>query len=89
VTAELLQNSPAVKSVSYPLLASHPDFEVASRQMSAGGGVVSFLLKGGATAARRLLDSASFLDMFNHFQLARRVAIRTRAMSPQYRIYSP
>jgi cystathionine beta-lyase/cystathionine gamma-synthase len=61
--AELLQRSPAVASVSYPLLPSHPDFEVAARQMSAGGAVVSFSLKGGAPAARRLLDSLDLIQI--------------------------
>jgi cystathionine beta-lyase/cystathionine gamma-synthase len=61
--AEMLQNARAVRSVTYPLLRSHPDFEVASRQMSAGGGVVSFSLEGGATAARRLLDSLKLIQI--------------------------
>ncbi|MGH9643595.1 MAG: trans-sulfuration enzyme family protein [Terriglobales bacterium] len=61
--AELLQASSAVASVAYPLLPSHPDFEVAARQMSAGGGVVSFSLKGGAPAARRLLDSLNLIQI--------------------------
>jgi methionine-gamma-lyase len=61
--AKLLQHAPAVRSVSYPLLPSHPDFEVASRQMSAGGGVVSFSLKGSSTAARRLLDSLNLIQI--------------------------
>ena len=61
--AELLQHAPAVASVSYPLLPSHTDFEVAARQMSAGGGVVSFSLKGGTAAARRLLDSLNLIQI--------------------------
>jgi cystathionine beta-lyase/cystathionine gamma-synthase len=61
--AELLEHAPAVASVSYPLLPSHPDFEIAARQMSAGGGVVSFSLKGGPAAARRLLDSLNLIQI--------------------------
>lgn len=62
--AELLQRSPLVKSLYYPLLATHPDFTVASRQMTGGGGgVISFSLKGGATAGRRLLNSLRLIQI--------------------------
>jgi cystathionine beta-lyase/cystathionine gamma-synthase len=61
--AEFLQRSPAVEFVSYPLLPTHPDFDVASRQMSAGGGVVSFSMKGGPTAARSLLNSLRLIQI--------------------------
>lgn len=61
--AEFLQRSPAVEFVSYPFLPTHPDFDVASRQMSAGGGVVSFSMKGGPTAARSLLNSLRLIQI--------------------------
>jgi methionine-gamma-lyase len=61
--AELLQRSPVVKSLYYPLLPTHPDFKVASRQMSGGGGVISFSLKGGPTAGRRLLNSLRLIQI--------------------------
>ncbi len=61
--AELLQRSPLVESLYYPLLPTHPDFEVASRQMSGGGGVISFSLKGGPAQARRLLNSLRLIQI--------------------------
>lgn len=61
--AEVLQRSPLVESLYYPLLPTHPDFEVASRQMSAGGGVISFSLKGGPVQARRLLNSLRLIQI--------------------------
>ena len=61
--AEMLQRSPLVESLYYPLLSTHPDFEVASRQMSAGGGVISFSLKGGPAQARRLLNSLRLIQI--------------------------
>jgi cystathionine beta-lyase/cystathionine gamma-synthase len=61
--AELLQRSPLVESLYYPLLSTHPDFEVASRQMSGGGGVISFSLKGGPLQARRLLNSLRLIQI--------------------------
>jgi methionine-gamma-lyase len=45
--AEFLQKHPKVKMVNYPGLASHKDFELCKRQMRAGGGMLSFELKGG------------------------------------------
>ena len=61
--AELLQRSPLVESLYYPLLRTHPDFEVASRQMSGGGGVISFSLKGGSVQARWLLNSLRLIQI--------------------------
>jgi methionine-gamma-lyase len=61
--AEVLQRSPLIESLYYPLLSTHPEFEVASRQMSAGGGVISFSLKGGLVQARRLLNSLRLIQI--------------------------
>ena len=48
--AEFLEGHPAVRWVRYPFLASHPQFDLAKRQMSGGGTVVTFELD---TAGRR------------------------------------
>ena len=49
--AEFLQDHPQVEMVSYPGLPSHPQHELAKRQMSGFSGMVSFTLRGGAEAA--------------------------------------
>jgi cystathionine gamma-lyase len=49
--AEFLQDHPQVETVHYPGLPSHPQYELARRQMSGFSGMVSFTLKGGAEAA--------------------------------------
>jgi cystathionine beta-lyase/cystathionine gamma-synthase len=49
--AEFLQGHPEVETVNYPGLPSHPQYELAKRQMSGFSGMVSFTLKGGAEAA--------------------------------------
>ena len=54
--ASALEGHPAVERVYYPLLASHPDHAVARAQLRGGGGVVSFVVKGGRAAARRVVD---------------------------------
>jgi cystathionine gamma-synthase len=54
--ARALEAHPAVARVYYPLLPSHPDYEVASAQLRGGGGVVSFVVAGGRAAASRVVD---------------------------------
>jgi cystathionine gamma-lyase len=49
--AQFLQRHPEVETVNYPGLPSHPQHELAKRQMSGFSGMVSFTLKGGAEAA--------------------------------------
>jgi cystathionine gamma-lyase len=55
--AHALEKAPQVIAVHYPGLASHPQAELAGRQMSGGGGMVSLELKGGERAARRFLKA--------------------------------
>jgi cystathionine beta-lyase/cystathionine gamma-synthase len=52
--ARFLEGHEAVAQVLYPGLDSHPHAELARRQMRGGGGIVSFILKGGAKAADRV-----------------------------------
>jgi cystathionine gamma-synthase len=52
--AEFLAGHPAVSTVLYPGLPSHPQHDVAARQMSGFGGMVSVRMKGGPDAARQL-----------------------------------
>ena len=60
--AKRLESHPAVSWVKYPFLPSHPQFEIAKRQMSNGGGIVSFELKNGLEAGRKFLDQ---LELFS------------------------
>ncbi len=54
--ARRLEGHPAVRRVLYPGLASHPGHDVAARQMSAFGGIVTLVLEGGLPAAERFYD---------------------------------
>lgn len=54
--AEFLENHPAVSKVWYPGLPSHPDYELAKRQMLGFGGMMSFELKGGLDAGKRMMN---------------------------------
>jgi cystathionine gamma-synthase len=54
--ARFLEGHPAVRRVHYPSLPSHPDYEVAQRQMDGFGGVVSFEIEGDKDDTSRFID---------------------------------
>jgi cystathionine gamma-synthase len=54
--AEFLEGHPAISRVYYPGLPSHPDYEVARRQMTGFGGVVSFEVAGDEHRTSRFVD---------------------------------
>jgi O-succinylhomoserine sulfhydrylase len=55
--AQFLESHPNVERVMYPFLASHPQHDVAKRQMKLGGGLVSFTHKHGAEGGKRFVDN--------------------------------
>ncbi|MCU0416157.1 MAG: aminotransferase class I/II-fold pyridoxal phosphate-dependent enzyme [Cytophagaceae bacterium] len=61
--AEYLERHPEVESVKYPFLNSHPQVSLAKKQMKAGGGIVTFLVKGGVDRGRRFLNAT---EMASH-----------------------
>jgi cystathionine beta-lyase/cystathionine gamma-synthase len=61
--ARFLEGHPAVERVIYPGLESHPQFEVACRQMSGPGGMVSFTLHGGEAAAKAVALSTKLFTL--------------------------
>ena len=63
VIAQWLEKHPAVERVYYPFLKSHPQFELAKRQQKGGGGVISFELKGGYEAGKKLMDSVELCTL--------------------------
>jgi O-succinylhomoserine sulfhydrylase len=64
--AERLQGHAKVAQVLYPTLDSHPQVALARRQMSAGGTVVAFSLKGGKEAAFRFLNGLELVLISNN-----------------------
>ncbi len=54
--AEFLEQTDQTENVKYPFLRSHPQYEVAKKQMRLGGNVVAFEIKGGIEAGRRFID---------------------------------
>ncbi|GAB6033820.1 O-succinylhomoserine sulfhydrylase [Galenea microaerophila] len=61
--AEWLQQQPVVEKVFYPGLPSHPQYALAQRQMSAGGGLVTFTIKGGQEAAWKVVDATQLMSI--------------------------
>lgn len=55
--AQWLEKHPKVEWVKYPGLESHPQYELAKRQMAGPGSLISFSLKGGIKAGKTLMDN--------------------------------
>jgi methionine-gamma-lyase len=55
--AEYLENHPKIAWVTYPGLKSHPQYELAEKQMKAPGSMISFGVKGGFDAGKTLMDN--------------------------------
>ncbi|KYG71267.1 O-succinylhomoserine sulfhydrylase [Roseivirga ehrenbergii] len=61
--AEFLENSEFVEWVKYPFLKSHPMYEVAKKQMKAGGAMVAFGIKGGLESGRVFLNNIKICSL--------------------------
>ncbi len=61
--AKRLECHPAISWVKYPFLPSHPQYKIATEQMSSGGGIVSFELKNGLSAGKNFLDSLKLFSL--------------------------
>lgn len=72
--AQLLEQQPNVKRVIYPHLPSHPQYELAKKQMKQGGGIVTFELSGGLEAATKFLDSLKMISITSNLGDAKSIA---------------
>ena len=61
--ATFLESHPKVNWVKYPFLKSHPQYALAKKQMSQGGTIIAFEVKGGLTAGQRFFDSIKLLSL--------------------------
>jgi methionine-gamma-lyase len=59
--AAFLENHPAVEWIKFPGLASHPQYELAKKQMKGPGCMLSFELKGGVNAGKVLMDNVKLI----------------------------
>jgi O-succinylhomoserine sulfhydrylase len=73
--ARFLENHPRVMNVRYPMLPSHPQFQLAKKQMRLGGGLVTFEVKGGLEQGRKFLNSLSMISHTPNLGDTRTIAI--------------
>ena len=64
--AEFLEGHPKIKSVRYPGLPSHPDFELAKKQMTAGGTTIGIEFVGSQREAFTFMDALCVIDISNN-----------------------
>jgi O-succinylhomoserine sulfhydrylase len=72
--AEALEKNAKLEWVKYPFLPSHPQHEIAKKQMSAGGGIVCFEIKGGVEAGRKFMDALQLLSLTPNLGDSRSIA---------------
>ena len=84
--AEMLEKHPAIESVIYPGLASHPRHELAKRQMNGFGGMITARLKGGLAESKRFLERCEIFALAESLggveSLIEHPAIMTHASLP-------
>lgn len=85
--ASFLESHPMVDKVLYPGLKSHPQHEVAKRQMSGFGGMLTFYIKGGLSQSRAFLESVRLFSLAESLggveSLVDHPAIMTHASIPE------
>ncbi len=72
--AEVLEQHPEVETARYPFLPSHPQYELAKKQMKQGGGIVTFVIKGGFERAKRFLDALKMILITSNLGDSRSIA---------------
>lgn len=86
VLADYLVDHPKVQRVVYPGLVSHPDHELAKKQMRGFGGMLSFTIEGGLPAARTFLENLKVFSLAESLggveSLIEHPAIMTHASIP-------
>jgi len=86
IIAEFLEKHPKVAKVIYPGLPSHPQYELAKRQQSGPGGMITFFLKGGLKESRIFLQNLRIFALAESLgaveSLAEHPAIMTHASVP-------
>jgi O-succinylhomoserine sulfhydrylase len=61
--AQRIEQNPQVFNVKYPFLPSHPNYEIARKQMRGGGGIISFEVKGGLLKGKQFLNKLKLLSL--------------------------
>lgn len=72
--AQYLDKRTEVNQVNYPFLENHPQYTIAKKQMDQGGGVLSFEIKGGRTAAQRFKNKLKIITITSNLGDTRTIA---------------
>ena len=85
--AEFLESHSSVSKTIYPGLVSHPQHDIAKKQMNMFGGMVTFIVKGGLSSAKKLLENLEVFTLAESLggavRLAEHPAIMTHASIPK------
>jgi cystathionine gamma-lyase len=85
--AAFLENHPKIQKVIYPGLKSHPQHEIAKKQMKGFGGMITFFIKGGITESRNFLERVKIFSLAESLggveSLVDHPAIMTHASIPK------
>lgn len=79
--ATYLETLPQISKVKYPFLPSHPQHDLAKRQMRLGGGVVTFELKGGLEQGKKFLDALKMCSLTANLGDVRTTATHPASMT--------
>ena len=71
--ARFFEENESIERVLYPHLASHPQYQLAKRQMRLGGGIVTFEVKGGYDRAKAFIDEIKMLSLSSNLGDARSI----------------
>lgn len=71
--AKALDGHHAISRLLYPSLASHPQHEIAKKQMSGGGAIIAFEVKGGKEAAFKFMNALKIIDISNNLGNAKSI----------------
>ncbi|MGD0611247.1 MAG: aminotransferase class I/II-fold pyridoxal phosphate-dependent enzyme [Anaerolineales bacterium] len=82
--AEFLEDHPKVTRVNYPGLKSHPQYQLAHRQMKAGGGMLSFVVPGGIPAVRKVIDNFKLIIHAVTFGTSRTICMHPRTITHEH-----
>ena len=87
LVAEFLENHPLVSKIIYPGLESHPEHNIAKKQMRLYGGMVTFVVSGGLSQAKKVLENLEIFTLAESLggaeSLAEHPAIMTHSSIPK------